>query len=48
MRPSTISAFAVGLSFGIVAVVAALVFSGADDRHLPACQSAIVSGAGIR
>jgi hypothetical protein len=48
MRPSTISAFAVGLSFGIVAVVGALTFSTTASDHLPACESAIVSYVGIR
>ena len=42
MRPSTISAFAVGLSFGIVAVVAAMTFATDGTQHLPACESAIV------
>ena len=48
MRPSTISAFAVGLSFGIVAVVGAMTFATSADEHLPACESAIVSYAGIQ
>lgn len=48
MRPSTISAFAVGLSFGIVAVVGAMTFSTTASDHLPACESAIVSYAGAR
>ena len=47
MRPSTISAFAVGLSFGIVAVVGAMTFSTTASDHLPACESAIVTYAGI-
>jgi hypothetical protein len=41
MRPSTISAFAVGLSFGILAVVGAMVFATDGTQHLPACESAI-------
>lgn len=47
MRPSTISAFAVGLSFGIVAVVGAMTFATAGADHLPACESAIVTYAGL-
>lgn len=43
MRPSTISAFAVGLSFGVLAVVAAMTFSTAGADHLPACESAVVT-----
>lgn len=42
MRPSTISAFAVGLSFGILAVVGAMVFATDGSQHLPECQSSIV------
>lgn len=41
MRPSTISAFSVGLSFGIVAVVAGMAFSTAGAEHLPACETPI-------
>ena len=48
MRPSTIGAFSVGLSFGIVAVVGALTFSTTASDHLPACESAIVSYVGTR
>lgn len=43
MRPSTISAFAVGLSFGIVAVVGAMTFATSASDHLPTCQSPIVT-----
>ena len=46
MRPSTISAFAVGLSFGVLAVVSAMTFSTAGADHLPACESAVVTYAG--
>lgn len=41
MRPSTISAFAVGLSFGIAAVVVGLTLGGNGSEHLPACETSI-------
>lgn len=41
MRPSTIGAFSVGLSFGVVAVVAALTFTTHGSDQLPACETSI-------
>lgn len=47
MRPSTISAFAVGLSFGIAAVVVGLTLGGNGSEHLPACQTPAVQYAAV-
>lgn len=41
MRPSTIGAFSAGLSFGIVAVVAAMTFATSGAEQLPACETSI-------
>lgn len=41
MRPSTITAFAFGLTVGAIAIAAAATFTTAAGQHLPDCHTAI-------
>ena len=41
MRPSTISAFALGICAAVVAIVVGWTLSGHGEQYLPACETSI-------
>lgn len=41
MRPSTISAFSLGMCAAVVAIAVGWAFAGNGSEHLPACETSI-------